>query len=54
MLQILLHKNQEGLIDHTSMLNKSPGRFYEAVPCKVTRQLKKEARTGLKMQMIWY
>ena len=30
------------------MLNESPGKFYKAVHCKVTRQLKKEAQMGLK------
>ena len=36
------------------MLSERVGQFYKAVHCKLKRQLKSEARMGLKAYMIWH
>ena len=47
-------RRRNGLIGIISMLNEREGQFYKPVKCKVTRQLKIEARMGSDRQMVWH
>ena len=47
-------REANGLTGRPSMLNERSGQLYKAVRYKLTGQLKREARIGLKTWMIWH